>query len=58
MRWGWFIMKNNGDCDFLVVNVGSISANLAIIDDNRNVIETVYILTKSLFYSRIESSFN
>ena len=51
-------MKNNGDGYFLGVQVGLISTNLAIIDDNRNVIETFYICTKSLFFSWIERSLN
>ena len=40
-------MKNNRNRYFLGVDVGSLSTNLAIIDDNRNVIETVFIRTKS-----------
>jgi predicted CoA-substrate-specific enzyme activase len=39
-------MKYNEDEYFLGVDVGSISTNLAVIDNKRNVVETVYIRTE------------
>ena len=39
-------MKDNGEQYYLGVDVGSISTNLAVINESRELIESVYIRTE------------